>query len=88
MKKRFSDEQIISILREAEAGVSARELCRKHAISDATFYTWRKKYGGMEVPEVKRLKSLEEENARLKKLLAAEAMLDKEALQVALGRKY
>jgi putative transposase len=86
MKKRFSDEQIICILREAEA-VSARELCRKHAISDATFYTWRKKYGGMEVPEVKRLKSLEEENARLKKLLA-EAMLDKEALQVALGRKY
>ncbi|WP_144243205.1 IS3-like element ISYen3 family transposase [Yersinia enterocolitica] len=86
MKKRFSDQQIISILREAEAGVSARELCRKHAISDATFYTWRKKYGGMEVPEVKRLKSLEEENARLKKLLA-EAMLDKEALQVALGRK-
>ncbi len=83
----FSDEQIICILREAEAGVSARELCRKHAISDATFYTWRKKYGGMEVPEVKRLKSLEEENARLKKLLA-EAMLDKEALQVALGRKY
>ncbi len=69
------------------AGVPARELCRKHAISDATFYTWRKKYGGMEVPEVKRLKSLEEENARLKKLLA-EAMLDKEALQVALGRKY
>ncbi|MER2632180.1 transposase, partial [Klebsiella pneumoniae] len=52
MKKRFSDEQIICILREAEAGVSARELCRKHAISDATFYTWRKKYGGMEVPEV------------------------------------
>jgi putative transposase len=49
MKKRFSDPQIISILREAEAGVSARELCRKHAISDATFYTWRKKYGGMEV---------------------------------------
>ncbi|WP_426727713.1 IS3 family transposase [Enterobacter cloacae complex sp. 319F7] len=86
MKKRFSDEQIIENFREAEAGVPARELCRKHAISDATFYTWRKKYGGMEVPEVKRLKSLEEENARLKKLLA-EAMLDKEALQVALGRK-
>ncbi|BBK15356.1 transposase (plasmid) [Klebsiella quasipneumoniae] len=86
MKKRFSDEQIISILREAEAGISARELCRKHAISDATFIpaqeVWR--YGSA---EVKRLKSLEEENARLKKLLA-EAMLDKEALQVALGRKY
>lgn len=81
MKKRFSDQQIISILREAEAGVSARELCRKHAIFDATFYTWRKKYG------CACLKSLEEENVRLKKLLA-EAMLDKEALQVALGRKY
>ncbi|BEN03298.1 transposase [Serratia marcescens] len=67
--------------------LSARELCRKHAISDATFYSWRKKYGGMEVPEVKRLESFEEENTRLKKLLA-EAMLDKEAFQVALGRKY
>lgn len=87
MKKRFSDEQIISILREAEAGVLAREHCRRHAISDATFSTWRKKFGGMEVPEVKRLRSLEEQNARLRKLLA-EAMLDKEALQVALGRKF
>jgi len=66
MKKRYSDEQIISILREAEAGVSAR----KYAISDATFYYWRKKTGGMEVPGVKRLKSLEEENIRLRKLLA------------------
>ncbi len=84
---RFSDEQLISILREAEAGVSARELCRRHAIFDATFYTWRKKYGGMEVPEVKRLKSPEEANARLRKL-PAEAKLDKKALQVALGRKY
>ncbi len=87
MNKLFSDEQIISILRVGEAGVSARELCRKHAISDATFYTWRKKFGGMEVPEVKRLKSLVEENARLKKLLA-EAMLNKEALQVALSQKF
>lgn len=87
MKKRFSVEHIISILREAEAGVSVWELCRKHAISNATFYTWRQKFGGMEVPEVKRLKSLDEENARLKKLLA-EAMLDKEALLMALGRKY
>lgn len=87
MKTRFSDEQIISILREAEAGVLARELCRKHAMSEATFYTWRKKFGGMDIPKVKRLRSPEEENARLRKLLA-EAMLDKEALQVALGRKF
>jgi len=87
MKTRFSDEQIISILREAEAGVLARELCRKHAMSEATFYTWREKFGGMKIPEVKRLKLPEEENTRLRKLLA-EAMLDKEALQVALGRKF
>lgn len=83
MKKRFSDEQIISILREAEAGISVR----KHAISDATFYYWRKKSGGMAVSGVKRLKSLEEENIRLRKLLA-EVILDKEALQVTLGRKH
>ena len=87
MKKRFSDEQIISILREAESRVFARELCRKHAISDAAYYTWRKKFDGMEMPEVKRLKSFEEENAHLKELLA-EVMMDKEALQVALNRKF
>ncbi len=87
MKKRFSDEQIISILREAESGVFARELCRKHAISDAAYYTWRKKFDGMEMPEVKRLKSFEEEDAHLKELLA-EVMMDKEALQVALNRKF
>ena len=87
MKKRFSDEQIISILREAESGVFARELCRKHAISDAAYYTWRKKFDGMEMPEVKRLKSFEEENAHLKELLT-EVMMDKEALQVALNRKF
>lgn len=87
MKKYFYDEQIISILREAEAGVSVRKIRRKHAISDDTSYTWRKKFRGMEVHEVKWLNSLEEENARLKKLLT-EAMLDKEALQVALGRKH
>jgi putative transposase len=84
MKKRFTDEQIISIPRKAKAGVSASEVCRKHAICDTTCYTWRKTYGGMDVPGVKRLKLPEEENARLKKL-SAEAMLDKEALQVALG---
>lgn len=87
MKKRFSDKQIISILREARLVFQPVSFCRKHSISDATFYTWRKNFGGMTVPEIKRLNSLEEENARLKKLLA-EAMLNKEALQVALGRKY
>jgi len=87
MKKRFTEEQIITILKEAEAGLPVKELCRKHGISDATFYTWRKKYGGMDVSEARRLKALEEENARLKKLLA-EAMLDTEALKAALNRKY
>lgn len=83
----FYDEQIIFILREAEAGVLARELYRKHAISNATFYTRRKKYDGMELPEIKRRKPLEEGNVWLKKLLA-EGMLEKEVLQVAMGRKY
>ncbi len=87
MKKRFSDEQIISILKEAEAGLAVKELCRKHNISDATFYTWRKKFGGMEVSEARRLKAVEDENARLKKLLA-ESLLDNEALKAALNRKY
>lgn len=87
MKKRFSDEQIISILKEAEAGLAVKELCRKYSISDATFYTWRKKFGGMELSEVRRLKAVEDENARLKKLLA-ESLLDNEALKAALNRKY
>lgn len=69
MKKRFFNEQIISILREAEAKVSARVFCPKHAISDAIFYTCRRSFSGMEMPEVKRLKLPEEENARLRKLL-------------------
>ncbi|PHQ73743.1 IS3 family transposase [Marinobacter salarius] len=86
MKKRFSDEQIISILKEAEAGLAVKELCRKYNISDATFYTWRKKFGGMEVSEARRLKTVEDENARLKKLLA-ESLLDNEALKAALNRK-
>ena len=79
-RSRFSDEQIIGILKEHQPGLSALELCRKHGISDATFYTWRKRYGGMEVPKVKRLKDLEEENARLKKLVA-DLSLDRDALQ-------
>ena len=87
MKKRFSEEQIISILKEAEAGLAVKELCRKYNISDATFYTWRKKFGGMEGSEARRLKTVEDENARLKKLLA-ESLLDNEALKAALNRKY
>ena len=67
---RFSEEQIIGILREAEAGAKTPEVCRRHGISDATFYKWKAKYGGLEVSEARRLKSLEDENRRLKKLLA------------------
>ncbi|BAZ94620.1 transposase [Thiohalobacter thiocyanaticus] len=86
-KKRFTEAQIIGFLKEAEAGVPVKELCRKHGFSDASFYTWRAKYGGLEVTEAKRLKGLEQENARLKKLLA-ESLLDKEALEAALRKKY
>lgn len=86
-KKRFTEAQIIGFLKEAEAGVPVKELCRKHGFSDASFYTWRAKYGGLEVAEAKRLKGLEQENARLKKLLA-ESLLDKEALEAALRKKY
>ena len=87
MKKRYTEAQIIGYLKEAESGVPVKELCRKHGFSDCSFYTWRSKYGGMEVSEVKKMKELESENARLKKLLA-DTMLDKEALQVALSNKY
>ena len=86
-KKRYTEAQIIGFLKEAEAGVAVKELCRKHGFSDASFYTWRAKYGGMDIPEAKRLKGLEQENARLKKLLA-ESLLDKEALEAALRKKY
>jgi putative transposase len=77
---RFSEEQIIAILREQEAGMKVADVCRKHGISDATFYTWKSKYGGLEVSEARRLKSLEDENRRLKKLLA-EVVLDNAALK-------
>lgn len=87
MKKRFTDEQMITILKEGEAGVPVKEICRKYGISDATFYTWRKKFGGMDAQDVRRLKDLEAENAKLKKLLA-ESMLDQEALKAALNAKY
>jgi putative transposase len=82
---RFSEEQIIGILRDAEAGAKTPEVCRRHGISDATFYKWKAKYGGLEVSEARRLKSLEDENRRLKKLLA-EAMLDNAALKDLLGK--
>ena len=84
-KSRFSEEQIIGVLKEHAAGIGVAELCRKHGISDATFYTWRKRYGGMEVSDAKRLKALEDENARLKKLLA-EQMLHVATLRDALGK--
>ena len=86
-RSRFSEEQIIGILKEHQAGLSAAEICRKHGISDATFYNWRSKYGGMEASEAKRLKALEDENRRLKKLLA-ESMLDVATLKELLGKNF
>ncbi|UFS84955.1 IS3 family transposase (plasmid) [Rhizobium sp. T136] len=85
-KQRFTEEQIIAVLKEQEAGAKVADLCRKHGISEATFYNWKAKYGGMEVSEAKRLKALEDENARLKKRLA-EQMLDAAALRELLGKK-
>jgi putative transposase len=85
-KKRFTEQQIIGFLKEAEAGVPVKEVCRKHGFSDAAFYGWRAKFGGLQVNEAKRLRELEAENGKLKKLLA-EAHLDNEALKVAFGVK-
>jgi putative transposase len=84
-KSRFSEEQIIGVLKEHQAGIPTAELCRKHGISEATFYNWRSRYGGMEVSDARRLKSLEDENRRLKKLLA-ESILDVATLKEALGK--
>lgn len=86
-KKRFTEEQIIGVLKEAEAGGKTKDLCRKHGISEQTFYNWKAKYGGMTVSEARRLKELEHENSRLKRLLA-EAELDKAALKDLLNRKW
>lgn len=86
-RSRFSEEQIIAVLREQEAGVPTVDVCRKHGISTATFYAWKAKYGGMDVSEAKRLKQLEDENAKLKRLLA-DAMLDNVALKDLLGKKW
>ena len=86
-RKRFSEEQIISILREHEAGVATKDLCRKHAVSSAAFYSWKAKYGGMDVSDAQKLRGLESENAKLKRLLA-DAMLDNAALKDLLGKKW
>jgi len=86
-KSRFSEEQIIRILKEHQAGATAADLCRKHGISDATFYNWRSKYGGMDVSDAKKLKGLEAENAKLKKLLA-EQMMDVSTLKEMLGKNF
>ena len=83
---KYSEDQIIGFLKQAEAGVPIKELCRKGGFSDATFYKWRSKYGGMEVPDAKRLRELEAENGKLKRLLA-EAHLDMHALKSVLGVK-
>ena len=87
MKKRFSEEQIIGFLRVADAGLPIKELCRKHGFSDASYYLWRSKFGGMSVPDAKRLRELETENSRLKKLLA-ESMLEIEVTREVLRKKW
>jgi putative transposase len=86
-RKRYSEEQIIGILKEHETGVKTADLCRKHGISEQTFYNWKARYGGLEVSEAKRLKGLENENAKLKKLLA-DSMLDNAALKDLLAKKW
>lgn len=86
-RKRFSEEQIVAVLREHEAGMKTADLARKHGISEATLYNWKAKYGGLDVSEARRLKALEDENRKLKKLLA-ESMLDNAALKELLTKKW
>ena len=87
MKKRFSEAQVIGFLREAEAGVPVKDLCRRHGFSEASYYLWRSKFGGMNVSDAKRLKELSVENSRLKKLLA-ESLLENEVTREALRKKW
>ena len=87
VKKRFSEEQVIGFLKEGDSGVPVKELCRRHGFSEASYYLWRSKFGGMDVSDAKRLKQLEVENARLKKLLA-ESMLENEVSREALRKKW
>ena len=86
-RSRFTEEQIIGILREQEAGVATAEVCRRHGVSSAIFYKWKARFGGMDVSEARRLKALEDENAKLKRMLA-DAMLDNVALKDLLGKKW
>jgi putative transposase len=87
VKKRYTEEQIIGFLKEADRGVPVKELCRKHGFSEASYYLWRSKFGGMDVSDARRLKALEAESAKLKKLLA-EAMLENEVMKEALRKKW
>lgn len=86
-RKRFSEEKIIGVLKEAEAGAKVDDICRRHGVSSATFYTWRKKYGGMEVSEARRLRALEAENAKLKRIVA-DQMLDMSAMKELLAKNW
>ncbi len=87
MKKRYTEEQIIGFLKEADGGIPVKELCRKHGFSEPSYYAWRSKFGGMEISDAKKLKALEIENTRLKKLLA-DAMLENEVTKEALRKKW
>ena len=87
MKKRFTEEQIIRILQKAETGIKVMDLCRKHGISDATYYNWKAKYGGMTVSDAKKLKAYEDENRRLKRLVA-DLSLDNQALKAVVEKKF